>query len=249
MKPIEYFENRIINYDCLKVIPHIPNGSIDLIVTDPPYSLGYEFANDKLSYEKQKEFMDCYCKEFYRVLKPNGTVVIFMSQEMSHYLYFVLKQLTFVWQNEIVWNRDGGQMPTKKLGVCHEMIMIWTKGEQHKTFNLDDIRVQSKYAETDKRLNPKGKNPGDVWYVPALFGKKIERITENGKAIHPTQKPKEIIYPLVSAYSVLNDIVLDPFIGLGTTAIVCKNLGRKYIGIEKDKKYVDVALSLLSEVN
>src|SRR3990167_9953760 len=105
--------------DCLEVMQSFEKESIDLIVTDPPYSLGYEFDNDSLSYDKQQEFMDLYCSQFFRILNLYGTICIFMSQEMSHYLYFVLKRNGFTWQNEVIWNRDGGQMPIKKLGICH----------------------------------------------------------------------------------------------------------------------------------
>lgn len=235
--------------DCLDVMPKLKSKSIDLICTDPPYSLKYEFANDSLSHSEQQKFMKQYCKEFVRMLKDYGTLNIFMGQKMTHYLYFVLLDLQFTWQNELIWNRDGGQMPTKKLGICHEIINIWTKGENHKTFNLDEIRMKSKYAETDKRLNPKGKNPGDVWYVPALFGRKKERIVdENGKAIHPTQKPIDIIYPLIKAYSNEDDSILDAFMGSGTTGEVAIKLGRRFIGIEKDEKYFDIACKRLENL-
>jgi len=212
-------------------------------MTDPPYSLGYDFENDKLSYAEQGAFMAKYLLRMYRVLKDGGTACICMSQEMSHFLYFVGLGSGFVWQNEIVWHRDGGQMPKKKFGICHEIVMIFTKGENHKTFNLDDVRVMSKYAETDKRLNKAGKNPGDVWYVPALFGRKQERIKDDltGKAIHPTQKPEGLFIPMVKAYSNPGDIILDCFCGTGTVLKVAKDFGRNFIGIDISKKYCNIA--------
>ena len=235
-------KNKIILGDCLEIMKDIQSDSVDAIIADPPYSLNYEFENDKLSYREQGNFMIKYMKEHFRILKCGGTACIFMSQKMSHYLYFASERAGFTWQNEIVWNRDGGQMPTKKFGICHENIMIFTKGDNHKTFNLDDLRVKSKYAKTDKRLNPKGKNPGDVWYVPALFGRKIERIKgENGKAAHPTQKPIDVVYPLLIAYTNEQDVILDSFLGSGTTAEACKVLNRNFIGIEKDEKYWKIA--------
>jgi len=234
--------------DCLEVMKIIPDKSIDCIITDPPYSLGYDFENDKLSYSKQAAFMEKYLKLFYGILKDNGTVCIFMSQEMSHYLYIKAKKIGFTWQNEIIWNRDGGQMPTKKIGICHENICIYTKGSLHKTFNLNEIRVKSKYAELDKRLNENGKNPGDVWYVPALFGKKIERIKgPNGKALHPTQKPIDIVFPLLWAYTNKNDLVLDTFMGTGTVGAACKKINRKYIGIELEKEFFKASISRLNK--
>lgn len=235
-------KNFIYHGDCLELMKQINDNSIDAIITDPPYSLGYDFDNDNLSYSDQSNFMKQYMREFYRVLKPNGTACIFMSQELTHYLYFAAIENKFTWQNEIVWNRDGGQMPTKKFGICHEIINVYTKGKEHKTFNLDELRVQSKYAKSDKRLNPKGKNPGDVWYVPALFGKKLERlIGNNGKALHPTQKPLDIILPLIIAYTNEDDLILDPFMGSGTTAIGSLSLNRQYIGIDIKEEFVRAA--------
>lgn len=228
--------------DCLEVMKIIPDKSIDCVITDPPYSLNYSFENDNLTHNEQFIFMNKYMKEFSRIIKNNGTICIFMEQRLSHYLYFSAIENEFIWQNTIIWNRDGGQMPTKKFGICYEPISIFTKGKEHKTFNLDDLRVKSKYAGTDKRLNIKGKNPGDVWYIPALFGKKIERIVgENGKAAHPTQKPIDIILPLIIAYTNENDLVLDSFMGTNTTGFGCSLLNRKFIGIEKNEKYFEIA--------
>jgi DNA modification methylase len=251
MKYPDDYVGKVFHADCLDFLLDIPDNSIDLVIIDPPYSLDYEFPNDKLSYKEQGNFMIQYGKLIYSRLKDGGTVCVFMSQEMSHYLYFSFTQKGnhFVWQNEIVWNRDGGQMPTSKFGVCHENILIFTKGNSYKTFNLDELRVKSKYAETDKRLNPKGKNPGDVWYVPALFGKKLERLVDDvtGKALHPTQKPLDVILPLVIAYSNEGDYVLDCFSGSGTTAVACKKLNRNFVGCDKELKYVNAANLLLEE--
>lgn len=233
--------NKVVCGDCVKIMKHFPDGVIDFILTDPPYSLRYNFANDDLSYEQQKDFMNIYCKEFFRVLKSGGVVATFLSQEMSHYWFFISKNCGFTWQNEIIWNRDGGQMPTKKLGICHEVINIFSKGEP-KTFNLDELRIQSKYADTDKRLNPKGKNPGDVWYIPAMFGKKLERILgKDGKAAHPTQKPIDTMIPLVLLYSNPKDLILDPFCGTGTSLEAAFKLDRKFIGIDISEEYCELA--------
>lgn len=244
MKKLEF--NALYCMDCLDGMKYIDNDSIDLIVTDPPYSLEMGFENDNLSYSNQKRFMDLYTKEFYRILKPGGTVCIFSSSELSHYLYFSAEKSGFVWQNDIIWNRDRGHSTNKKLGICHESIYVGTKGEAHKTFNLDELRIQSKYSSTDKRLNPKGKNPGDVWYIAAMFGKKLERLTkENGKAIHPTQKPIDIIMPLILLYSNPSDIIFDAFSGVGTTWVACKRSKRNFLGFEISEYYCKEAKNRL----
>lgn len=234
------FLDKIICYDCLKVMKHIPDGVIDLVVTDPPYSLGFDFQDDNLDYKEQAKKYAIWLGELHRIAKPNSTICIFSSSEFSHYLYHEAIKF-FSWQNDVIWYRDRGHPITKKLSITHEVIEIFTKGDHHAVFNLDNIRVRSIYDGKDKRLNPKGKNPGSVWYVPPLMGRKIERITENGKAVHPTQKPIDIILPLVIAYSNEDDVVLDPFIGVGTTAATCIDLKRHYIGIDNNQKYCDIA--------
>jgi len=234
--------NKIIHGDCLEIMKQIPDGVIDLVVTDPPYSLGFEIANDDLSYDEQKQFSGKYLIEIFRVMKQNATLCIFSSPEFSHFLYHSIIETGFEWKNDIVWHRDRGHSITKQLAITNEIIIVATKGNIHKTFNLDEIRVKSVYEGKDKRLNPKGKNPGTVWYVPPLIGKKKERITKNGKAIHPTQKPEEIILPLIIAYSNENDIILDPFTGLGTIPLIAKEENRRFIGIDISKEYCDLAL-------
>lgn len=234
--------------DCLEKMKDIPDRSIDLVLTDPPYSLGYDFANDKLSHASQEIFMGKYMTEGFRVLKEGGTIAVFMEQRLCHYLYFVALRSGFIWQNTIIWNRDGGQMPSTKFGICHEPVSVFTKGKAHKTFNLDQLRVKSKYAATDKRLNPLGKNPGDVWYIPALFGKKIERIKgDDGMAAHPTQKPIDICYPFIEAYTNCGDVVLDCFMGTGTTGVCACKMNRNFIGIELDPEYFKIAEKRIME--
>ena len=233
---------QLIHGDCLEKMKDIPDESVDLILTDPPYSLGYKFEGDDLTHSEQAAFMEKYLAEFYRILKHGGVASIFMEQRLSHHLYFIALHCGFTWQNSIIWNRDGGQMPTSKFGMCHEPITVFTKGGYSKRFNLDPLRVKSKYANADKRLNPLGKNPGDVWYVPALFGKKAERIKGvDGKAVHPTQKPVEVIFPFVEAYTNKGDTVCDPFMGTGTTGLCSAVMERDFIGIEKDDKYFEIA--------
>ena len=233
---------KLIHGDCLKEMSDISDGSIDLILTDPPYSLGYDFENDDLTDSEQAAFMERYITVFYTKVKRGGVLAVFMEQELSHHLYFIAKNTGFTWKNSIIWNRDGGQMHTTKFGICHEPITVFTKGPYPNTFNLDQLRVRSKYADKDKRLNPLGKNPGDVWYVPALFGRKAERIKGlDGKAAHPTQKPIEVIYPFIEAYTKEGDTVFDAFMGTGTTGFCSIVMKRNFIGIEINKEYFEIA--------
>ena len=137
----------------------------------------------------------------------------------------------------MIWYRSGGISPQKKFKVSHEHLFYCVNDIDNHTWNLDDIRVKSIYADKDKRLNPLGKSPDDVWYIPNLVGKKSEKVD------HPTQKPLKLIQQILLTASNKGDLIFDPFMGSGTTAVVAKALGRNWIGIEKDKKYVDLANS------
>jgi len=245
---MEEYINKIINDDCFNILPKIKDESIDLILIDPPYGLGFNFENENLSKKEKDIFIEKYCKEIKRIIKQNGNIVIFCSQELGNDLYFKLLNLGLFYQNEIIWVRPTGHNITKKLAMYHEKILTFTKQKHHTTFNLDIIRIKSIYAEKDKRLNPKGKNPGDVWSINNLLGKKNERImNENNQALHPTQKPIEIINKLIMLYSNENDLILDFFSGTGTTAIVCIDNKRNFICIEKDKDYYKSSINRIND--
>ena len=227
----------LFNADCMDILPLIPDKSVQLIILDPPY---FEVKGDfDFVFESETqylEFIESVIIESKRVLKQDGSLFLYCSQEMGAHIDLMLRKY-FAIKNRLIWYRSGGISPRKKFKVSHEPLFYCVNDIDNHTWNLDDIRVKSIYADKDKRLNPLGKSPDDVWYIPNLVGRKSEKVD------HPTQKPLEICDRIIKCSTNENDIVLIPFAGSGSELVKSKELNRKFIGIEKEVKYYDLAVA------
>jgi site-specific DNA-methyltransferase (adenine-specific)/modification methylase len=149
----------------------------------------------------------------------------------------VLKQLNFKINNVIVWQKSNA-MPnmTKRVFTHSTEFIVWAVKGKNWIFNYEKL----KKINPERQKNGALKQMRDVWEMPLVQGR--ERLHgKNGRSLHPTQKPEEMLKRIIIASSNKGDIVLDPFLGSGTTAVVAKRLGRRWIGIEKNKKYVKIA--------
>ena len=215
--------------------------SIDLIVADPPYNLGKDYGNnhDLKGFEEYILFTREWLSEAKRVLKPEGSIYVFMGVRFISYLYDIMdRDLKLFFNSWIVWHYTQGMGKTKGFSPRHDDILVFNKGKNF-TFNLDDIRVPQKFYR--ERNNMRGANPGDVWQFSHVH------YSNPNRQNHPTQKPEGVIERIVLASSNKGDIVLDPFSGSGTTIRVCQQLGRKAIGFELNPEYVAMTEQRLSE--
>ena len=215
--------------------------SIDLIIADPPYNLGKDYGNnhDLKGFEEYILFTREWLSEAKRVLKPEGSIYVFMGVRFISYLYDIMdRDLKLFFNSWIVWHYTQGMGKTKGFSPRHDDILVFNKGKNF-TFNLDDIRVPQKFYR--ERNNMRGANPGDVWQFSHVH------YSNPNRQNHPTQKPEGIIERIVLASSNKGDIVLDPFSGSGTTLRVCQQLGRKAIGFELNPEYVAMTEQRLSE--
>lgn len=215
--------------------------SIDLIVADTPYNLGKDYGNnhDLKGFEEYILFTREWLSEAKRVLKPEGSIYVFMGVRFISYLYDIMdRDLKLFFNSWIVWHYTQGMGKTKGFSPRHDDILVFNKGKNF-TFNLDDIRVPQKFYR--ERNNMRGANPGDVWQFSHVH------YSNPNRQNHPTQKPEGIIERIVLASSNKGDIVLDPFSGSGTTLRVCQQLGRKAIGFELNPEYVAMTEQRLSE--
>lgn len=227
----------LFNADCMDILPLIPDKSVQLIIIDPPYfEVKGEFDFVFESETKYLEFIEDVLKESKRVLKDNGSLFLYCSQEMGAYIDLMLRKY-FSIKNRLIWYRSGGISPRKKFKVSHEPLFYCVNDIDNHKWNLNDIRVKSIYADKDKRLNPLGKSPDDVWYIPNLVGKKTEKVD------HPTQKPLEICDRIIKCSTDEKDIILIPFAGSGSELVKSKELNRRFIGIEKEVKYYELAVA------
>ncbi|MBS3108352.1 site-specific DNA-methyltransferase [Candidatus Woesearchaeota archaeon] len=257
MKDINEFENRIILGNSLTIMKDIPSGKIDLIFADPPYNIGikYDTHKDRMNYNDYIGWSEEWIKGCVRLLSDKGSIYIAINDEHVAEIVMILKRLGLTMRNWIVWHYTFGQAQKKKFSRAHTHIVYFTKDKNDFIFNADNIRVKSVRQEIgDKRANPKGKIPDDVWQNGESNGEdvwKISRVAGTFKERvkdFPCQMPVKILERIISVSSNKENMVLDPFSGSGTTAFVSKKLGRKYIGIEISNKYKKMAEDRLKSI-
>jgi len=236
--------NKVYLGDCIEIMKTFPDESIDLVFADPPFNIGikYDVHNDNMPYEEYYKWSENWIKEIYRLLKDNGTIYIAIGDEFAAEINIILKMSGFHFRNWIIWYYTFGQNQKKKFNRSHTHIFYFTKNKDKFTFNDNNIRIHSarQLIYKDKRANPIGKIPDDVWQFSRICGTFKERF---GK--HPCQMPESLLERIISVSSTIGDIVLDPFGGTGTTAIVTKNLKRHFITIEISKNYYNLILKRL----
>ncbi|MCJ7622109.1 MAG: site-specific DNA-methyltransferase [Anaerolineaceae bacterium] len=246
--------NQIMHGNCIQVIETFPEKSIDLIFADPPYNLQLrqelwrpnltrvDAVNDDWdqfsSFEDYDQFTRAWLGACKRVLKDNGTIWVIGSYHNIYRVGTIMQDLGFWFLNDIVWIKTN-PMPNfrgVRFANAHET-MIWaskSKGAKY-TFNHHAM----------KSLNDKKQMRSD-WCLPICNGK--ERIRNDGKKAHSAQKPEALLYRVILSSSHTGDIILDPFFGSGTTGAVAKKLHRRWIGIERELKYIKIAQKRLESI-
>lgn len=248
-------KNIIYHGDCVKILKDkIDEESVDLIFADPPYNLsgnGLKWKGnktggdwymvdeewDKMSAPEYLQFTRKWIGGSHRVLKNTGSIYISCSYHNIAEVMIVLKQLDFKINNVITWYKTNA-MPnmTRRVFTHSTEFVVWAVKGKKWIFNYDELKKINPETQKDGSL----KQMRDFWSLPLVQGK--ERIHgKDGRAVHPTQKPEEMLKRIIVASSDKGDTVLDPFLGSGTTAVVAKKLGRHWIGVEKDGKYFKVA--------
>ena len=249
--------------DCTEIMPTLPAGCADMIFADPPYNLQLENelwrpnmtkvdavddewdqfggkARDALeSFKEYDEFTEAWLSAARHVLSNTGTIWVIGTYHNIYRVGKIMMDLGYWILNDIVWVKSN---PTPNFrGVrftnAHETL-LWakkSKGQRKYTFNHHAM----------KRYN-EGKQMRSDWDLPLCTG--AERLTVNGEKAHTTQKPEALLERVIAASTRVGDLVLDPFFGTGTTGAVAKRLGRRWIGIEREKRYVEVARRRLEAV-
>ncbi len=232
---------KIIQGNALDLFKDLRNSSIDLIIADPPYNLGKDYGNnhDLKGFDEYLEFSLNWLKEAHRVLKPTGTIYVFMGVRFISYLYDIMdRKLKMFFNSWICWHYTQGM--GKKIGFSprHDDVLMFNKSQEF-TFNLNAIRVPQKFYRA--RNNMRGANPGDVWKFSHVH------YCNPNRQKHPTQKPEGLIERMVLASSNEGDLTLDPFSGSGTTLRVCQQLNRKCTGFELNHDYVQITEERLNK--
>lgn len=223
----------IINADAISWMKEQPSSAYDLIIADPPYNVGKNYGTmvDSVDKDEYLTFLRQWAIEVSRLLKPYGTIYVFMGFKFISYLYNILENDCGLFFNSwICWHYTQGQGRRRGYSARHDDILMFTKHQKFFTFNLDDIRIPQKYYRSIN--NMRGSNPGNVWEFSHIH------YCQGNRQAHPTQKPEGLIERMVLASSSKGDNILDPFSGSGTTLRVCQQLFRNCTGIEINPEYV-----------
>jgi DNA modification methylase len=250
-------EHKVVLGDCVEAMRAMDNGCVDLVVTDPPYNIGYDYDNeynDTMSAAEYHTFSSNWMAEAYRVLSPTGAMWLVIGDEWAAELKVLARHLGFHLRSWVVWYFTFGVNCEKKMTRSHTHLLYFVKDQKNFIFNDQEIRVPSarQLVYKDKRANPAGRLPDDtwvllpqhapsgwpvdhdVWQIPRICGTHKQRV----KGI-PTQIPEVLIARILRACSVPGSVVLDPMAGSGTTAAVAKKLARNSVSMEQSQKFAD----------
>lgn len=252
----EAWRNQILKGDCVAALAKLPSQSVDVIFADPPYNLQLEGALHRPdqtlvdavddawdqfeSFAAYDAFTRAWLLACRRVLKPNGTIWVIGSYHNIFRVGTALQDLGFWMLNDIIW-RKTNPMPNfrgRRFQNAHETL-IWASRDQKAkkyTFNYEAMKA----ANDDVQMR-------SDWLFPICTG--AERLKDdNGRKVHPTQKPEALLARIIMSSSKPGDVILDPFFGSGTTGAVAKRLGRDFVGIEREQSYIDAALARIAAV-
>nr|MDO8112966.1 site-specific DNA-methyltransferase [Candidatus Sigynarchaeota archaeon] len=255
---------KLIRGNCLDGLKRMSDASIDLVVTSPPYNINLKSRNnyttnyfDNIPESTYRENIKAVLAELSRITKDRGSVWINMksrwmnsSQETVSATQGSLEPPTWILEytrgslhlkNLVIWNYDiNSDTQNNKFHPRYEFLFFFVKDPKEYNFNIDRIRIPNKTG--DKRNNPLGANPSDVWYIPLVKGNSKER------SLHPAQFPETMVERIIASCSNEGDVVLDPFFGSGTTLKVAIANKRNAIGFEIEPNYVQNARERLAAV-
>ena len=241
-------ENSIIQGDCIEVLNEIDEPIADLIFADPPFNIGYKYDKyyDRIKSKNYIAWTQTWMKACKKVLKPKGSFYIAIGDDYAANVKTIADEMGLTMRNWIIWHYTFGQQTTNKFARSHTHIFYFVNDKDNFTFNEHTARIPSdrQLLYNDKRANPKGKMPDDVWnQYSRVCGTFKERAQW-----HPCQMPESLLRRIITASSNPKDCVLDPFCGSGTTAAAAIQLNRNYIGIDMSEQYVENCRKRLEEL-
>ncbi len=261
--------SEIILGDTLRNLKKMNNEKFDLIITSPPYNIGKEYET-KTSIERYLEFQEKIIKELIRVTSEKGSICWQVGNYVEKgeifpldiFYYQIFKKLGLKLRNRIVWHFGHGLHAKNRFSGRYETLLWFTKSDDY-IFNLDDVRIPAKYPgkrhfkgpkKGQLSGNPKGKNPSDIWEIvvkdweSGLWNIPNVKSNHPEKTAHPAQFPVELVERCVLALTNKDSWVLDPFAGVGSTAIASLKNYRNSISIEKEKEYVKIAIERIEKL-
>lgn len=260
--------DRIEQGDCIAGMAAMDEGAVDLAFADPPFNIGYKYDvyEDRKAADEYLSWCEEWIKQVHRVLKPDGTFWLAIGDEFAAELKMIAqREAGFHCRSWVIWYYTFGVNCTRKFNRSHAHLFQFVKDIKRFTFNGDDsaLRVPSARALVygDSRANPEGRLPddtwilrpqdlpdgfaadGDTWYFPRVAGTFKERA-----GFHGCQMPEQLLGRIIRASSQEGELVMDPFAGSGSTLVVAKKLGRRYLGFELSNQYAERITERLAKV-
>jgi DNA modification methylase len=251
--------------DSLEFLKTVPSGSVKLIVSSPPYNIGKVYE-ERVKLDQYLDYQEKIARECKRILSDDGSIAwevgnyVYNKEifPLDFFFYRIFKESNGLkMRNRIIWRIEHGLHASLRFSGRYETISWYTKTDKY-TFNLDPVRIPQKYPGKtyykpgekygEPSGNPLGKNPGDVWDIVLQDWEEeiwnIPNVKANHpeKTEHPAQYPIELVQRLILALTNEGDTVLDPFGGVGSSALAALLLNRKAISVEKERKYIDITM-------
>lgn len=250
----EEAKNKVFYQDFFECIKFLPKSFVDLLIVDPPYNLNKKYGESRFKKQRSEDYAsytESWIQKILPTLKPNASVYVCCDWQSSPIIFSILDKYLTV-RNRITWEREKGRGAKTNWKNCSEDVWFCTVGKDY-CFNVDAVKVKKKVVAPYKDENGKEKDwqstkdgnfrlthPSNLWTDISIPFWSMPENTD-----HPTQKPEKLIAKLILASSKKGDVVLDPFLGSGTTAVVAKKLGRSFVGIEQQEEYCQMAIKRL----
>jgi len=256
MNPTKVVNNGVQLGDAIEEMAKLPGQIIDLTVADPPFNIDFEYDDydDKMAPDEYLFWSESWMRQVYRLTRPHGTFWLCIGDAYVSELDVLAKRLGWHKRSHVIWYFTFGPNQKKNFVPSHVHLLYYVKNPKRFTFNFKDVRVPSarQLVYNDKRAKPGGRAPDNTWilrpqdiegltvgentwYVSRVCGTFKERIP--GAA---NQMPEEVVARIIKACSNPDDLVLDPFSGTATTAVVAQKLGRNYLTYEISKKWAEI---------
>ncbi len=247
--------NKIIHQDIFKALEYLPNGFVDLLFVDPPYNMNKTFNSNKFAKRSVDEYtiwVDNLMQNLVGLLKPTASIY-FCGDWLSSGSIFPVLSKYFIVRNRITWEREKGRGAKTNWKNSSEDIWFATVSKDY-VFNVESVKLKRKVLapykdngvpkDWEEKSNGAFRltHPSNIWTDITVPFWSMPENTE-----HPTQKPEKLLAKLILASSNKGDVVFDPFLGSGTTAVVAKKLNRKFVGVELDLKFAAIALKRLEK--
>ena len=247
--------NRVYLGDTLELLKSLEDNSVDLIISDPPYSIAKDFGPKSKIWKNTDDWYEWSCKWIdlcVEKLKPSGSIFIYGLHSSLCYLQVYLLQKNMYYRRQFIWYYENGFSGYTKLPAAFYEPLLWfSKGKEYTFHQIREPyksqeRLKNKITKKDGTIwtpHPEGRIAGDVWNFPVLAGKRFA----NEKVDHPTQKPISISNRIVKHFSNEGDLVLVPFAGSGSECVASYINGRNFIGFEINEKYIPIIEKRLKE--